>query len=121
MIVGFFLEGSPKGILKTNDATSGEKKNKKKMQLRAIKNIAKGEEITMCYLFKTESVLTSGEMKKVLQDIFKFDCTCDVCKGKISDKGDLRRLLVASTLLKIFVRRRVFIISSKMTGRRRCS
>lgn len=83
---------SAKGVLETKE-TGG--KNKKKMELRAIKSIVKGEEITICYLDKTESALTPAEMKTVLQDIFEFDCQCDVCTGKICDQDDLRLLLDA--------------------------
>lgn len=75
---------SAKGILEPKE-TGG--KNKKKMELRAIKSIAKGDEITICYLDKTESVLTPEEKKTALQDIFEFDCQCDVCTGKISHHG----------------------------------
>ena len=49
-------------------------------EVRAIKDILKGEEVTQCY---TRGLMTSSQMKTKLQEAFRFDCKCGVCSGSI--------------------------------------
>jgi len=49
-------------------------------EIRAIKDILKGEEVTQCY---TRGLMTSSQMKAMLQEVFRFDCKCGVCTGSI--------------------------------------
>jgi len=50
------------------------------IEIRAIKDILKGEEVTHCY---TRGFMTSSQMKTKLQEDFHFDCKCGVCSGSI--------------------------------------
>ena len=50
------------------------------IEIRAIKDILKGEEVTQCY---TRGLMTSSQMKTKLQEAFRFDCKCGVCSGSI--------------------------------------
>ena len=56
-------------------------KPRKKLEVRAIKNIRKGEEITLCYLEYDQNLGSKHQMKKHLKREFKFDCKCSVCTG----------------------------------------
>ena len=55
------------------------------VELRAIKNIAKGEEITNCYF---SDVMMFGSIpskrKTAIKKILKFDCKCPVRLGQVS-------------------------------------
>jgi len=50
------------------------------LEVRALKDILKGEEVTHCY---TRGLMTSSQMKTKLQEAFHFDCKCGVCSGSI--------------------------------------
>ena len=50
------------------------------LEVRALKDILKGEEVTQCY---TRGLMTSSQMKTKLQEDFHFDCKCGVCSGSI--------------------------------------
>ena len=63
------------------------KEPKLRMEVRAIKDISKGEEVTICYLPALPSVQYQAVMNKTLQDNYNFDCECDVCTGKDPDAG----------------------------------
>jgi len=59
------------------------------LEVRAVKDISKGEEVTYCYI--TEVNFTSQiEMKKYLTESFGFDCNCPVCSGKVSNQDEIR-------------------------------
>ena len=58
------------------------------LEVRAIKNISKGEEVTSCH---TEGILTSFQMKTKLQKNFGFDCKCGVCAGVIPNQDRIIR------------------------------
>ena len=48
-------------------------------ELRAIKDISKGEEVTYCFLSPFESVKNKSQRRIMLEDTFGFDCRCCVC------------------------------------------
>ncbi len=64
-------------------------------ELRAIKDISKGEEITICYY---NDVKKYGSMLRKRKTNFKkfqgFDCKCPVCLGQIScQEKNLKKLI----------------------------
>ena len=60
------------------------------LEVKAIKDIRKGEEVTFCYT-KEGGLMTSSQMKTNLQEDFGFDCKCGVCAGVIPDQDRLIR------------------------------
>ena len=71
-----------------------------KTEIRAIKDIPRGEEITICY-FKSESFkkLDSGTpgRKKGIKEICGFDCNCCVCSGQVPDQQDVMKEILDLT------------------------
>ena len=62
---------------------------KVKFELRAIKDICKGEEITIFYLHFNFGILPKLMRQTKLKDKFGFDCKCSVCCGKADDQDEL--------------------------------
>ena len=64
-------------------------------ELRAIRNICKGEEITFCYVsnFK-EFGFNSRKRAAVLKKAVGFDCKCPVCLGKVPGQDKLMKKLI---------------------------
>ena len=62
-------------------------------ELRAIKDISKGEEVTYCFLSPFKSVKTKSQRRIMLRDIFGFDCRCCVCTGEVPDQEEILRSL----------------------------
>ena len=67
------------------------------VEIRAIKDISRGEEITKCYIpqvpaFKTLGV-NSRERMKTIKEKYSFDCKCEVCTGNVPDQEDIMREL----------------------------
>ena len=58
----------------------------KEVNVRAIKDIKKGEEITHCYM---KGMLTKSQMKTKLQTLFGFDCKCPVCSGAVPNQDGI--------------------------------
>ena len=58
----------------------------KEVNVRAIKDIKKGEEITHCYM---KGMMTKSEMKTKLQTLFGFDCKCPVCSGGVPNQDGI--------------------------------
>ena len=71
-------------------------------EVRAIKDISKGEEVTVFYEgeleYGTLSYQVYGcnkrERKMAIQKQFGFDCKCDVCSGKVSEQEDIIKELL---------------------------
>ena len=68
-------------------------------EVRAIKDISKGEEVTVFYQVGQEySYQAYGcntkERKLAIQKHFGFDCKCDVCSGKVSEQEDIIKELL---------------------------
>ena len=61
----------------------------KSIELRAIKNISKGEEVSHCYLHMFDSVMNKYERRKILRDVNGFDCRCTVCTGEVPDQEEI--------------------------------
>ena len=55
------------------------------LEVRAIKDISKGEEVTPCYEIESK-LMTSSQMKAKLKEGFSFDCKCGVCVGVIPNQ-----------------------------------
>uniref|UniRef100_A0A8C5HAF9 [histone H3]-lysine(4) N-trimethyltransferase n=1 Tax=Gouania willdenowi TaxID=441366 RepID=A0A8C5HAF9_GOUWI len=53
-----------------------------RIELRALRTIAEGEELTVSYV---DYLNTSAERQKKLKEHFHFDCTCDHCTKHIND------------------------------------
>ena len=69
-------------------------------QIRAIKDISKGEEVTVFY-FKHQEDRSYKELgvnavqrKKAIRNFFQFECICCVCSGNVPDQGDIIKELL---------------------------
>ena len=81
-ILSFFLINRTYSELKCRwESRSLLSRPKKELELRAIKNIRKGEEINLCYLGHDQNLGSKHQMKQNLQKKFDFDCKCSVCIG----------------------------------------
>ena len=68
------------------------KEPKLRMEVRAIKDISRGEEVTICYLSAdSQCMQPQSLMKQTLLREYEFDCECDVCLGKIPDQDAIKR------------------------------
>ena len=66
-------------------------------ELRAIKDISKGEEVTSCFLSPFESVKNKYKRRMMLRDTFGFDCSCVVCTGEVPDQEEIIQSIDQST------------------------
>jgi len=67
----------------------------KEVEVRAIKDIAKGEEITTFYLTSPISSLDSkDELRATIKKGFGFDCLCAVCSGEKPHQDDIKEKLL---------------------------
>ena len=80
------------------NATEGQTINfdeSKEIEVRAIKDIAKGEEITIFYFTSAiESLKKKDELRANIKKGFGFDCLCAVCYGQIPDQDDIKEKLL---------------------------
>jgi len=59
-------------------------------EIRAIKDISKGEEITYSILGDVNSICCSMQRRKMsMKNNHDFDCNCDVCSGLIMDQENM--------------------------------
>ncbi len=58
----------------------------KEVNVRATKDIKKGEEVTYCVM---KGMMTKSQMKTKLKTSFGFDCKCPVCSGEIPDQDKI--------------------------------
>jgi len=66
-----------------------------RIELRAIKDITKEEEVTICY--PTENMVMPclhAEMRKTILEDFGFDCKCLVCSGELPNQDDIMRKIL---------------------------
>ena len=84
------------------------------LEVRAIKDISKGEEVTPCYEIESK-LMTSSQMKAKLQEDFHFDCKCGVCAGIIPDQD--RLIQEISSKIANLDSQPVSIYRKKMKGR----
>jgi len=65
------------------------------VELRAIKNISKGEEITVCYFFDVKKF---GSIPRKRKTAFKkdqgFNCKCPICLGQVQDQEKTLKKLI---------------------------
>lgn len=52
------------------------------MELRALRNISKGEELTFSYV---DPLNLSADRQKQLKERFHFDCSCERCSQHLGD------------------------------------
>ncbi len=71
------------------DESKEEKKVEETYELRAIKDIPKGEEISIFYLKYYYGAIPSLLRQSKIMDIYGFDCKCNVCCGNVDDQYDL--------------------------------
>ena len=69
------------------------------IEVRAIKDILRGEEITMFYGSDDDFTYkqfgcNAKERKKVLRETLGFDCVCSVCIGDVPDQEDILKELL---------------------------
>ena len=59
-------------------------------ELRAIKDISKGEEINTCYVNSIKRFGNGAQKRKmgILQEL-TFDCACSVCSGQVADQREI--------------------------------
>jgi len=60
-----------------------------KVEIRAIKDISKGEEVTHSIITNT-NFTSQVEMKESLLRKYRLDCNCPVCSGEISNQDEIR-------------------------------
>ena len=59
-------------------------------ELRAIKDISRGEEITICYVDNIRRFgIGSDQRKAGIWRELTFNCVCSVCSGQVSDQEDI--------------------------------
>ena len=71
----------------------------KKMEVRAIKDISKGEEVTVFYkCLPGRTYVAMGwkvkERKKVIKEYMQFDCKCCVCSGNVPGQEEITKQLL---------------------------
>ena len=76
---------------------------KVRTELRAVKDICRGEEITICYLDVGDSRETKSDRKNIIREEFAFVCKCKVCSGEIRPNQDdiLKRILYLRRSLRV--------------------
>ena len=78
----------------TDDMTTDYNETKE-MEVRAIKDIAKGEEITIFYFTSSiEGLDMKKELRSKIKKGFGFDCLCAVCSGEKPDQDEIKAKLV---------------------------
>ena len=61
-----------------------------KDEVRAIKDISRGDEVTMCYMNnRFNSGFNRQQRREKLKASFGFDCRCSVCSGDTADQEDI--------------------------------
>ena len=66
-----------------------------RMEVRAIRNISKGEEVTTFYIMTGTTVnMMRSEIRERLKRDFGFDCKCPICKGEIPDQDNIKRKIL---------------------------
>ena len=69
--------------------------NKRSMEVRAIRNISKGEEVTTFYIMTGTTVnMMRSEIRATLKKDFFFDCKCSICVGEVPDQDDVKRKIL---------------------------
>ena len=63
-------------------------------ELRAIKDISRGEEINTCYISNIKRFGIGSQRRKagIMQEL-DFDCVCSVCSGQVADQKDIMKRL----------------------------
>merc|ERR1712083_470166 len=63
-------------------------------ELRAIQDIARGEEINTCYVNNIKRFGSGLQQRKagILEEL-TFDCACSVCTGQVADQEEILRRL----------------------------
>ena len=69
--------------------SENQKKAETKYELRAIKDISKGEEITIFYLQYIYGLTFKNTRLSMLKDYFGFDCKCNICCGNDDDQENI--------------------------------
>ena len=78
-------------------------------ELRAVRDISKGEEITIFYLVKVKSLFLNQQDRQIyLKKLFGFNCKCSVCCGDIDDQDSIiekmEKIFVSPDLEVLFFR-----------------
>ena len=68
---------------------SKDQENVVEHELRAIKDISKGEEITIFYLNHVKSIGIKQLRREYLKEKFGFQCKCCVCCGQVDDQDHI--------------------------------
>ena len=93
---------------------SEDQENVFEHELRAIKDISKGEEITIFYLHCSKSIMTKDMKQRQLKEKFGFHCKCSVCCGQVDDQDS-----IIEKIVKIFDYKIVDILLSTSSSDRR--
>ena len=63
-------------------------------ELRAIKDISRGEEINTCYVSNIKRFGSGTQKRKAgIMEELTFDCVCSVCSGKVADQDEIMKRL----------------------------
>ena len=63
-------------------------------ELRAIKDISRGEEINTCYISNIKRFGVGLQRRKAgIKQEMDFDCACSVCSGQVADQKDIMKRL----------------------------
>lgn len=69
--------------------------NGQSMEVRAIRNISTGEEVTTFYIMNGTTVnMMRSEIRATLKRDFFFDCKCSICVGEVPDQDDVKRKIL---------------------------
>ena len=79
------------GDLRSEDETEDQVRP---CELRAIKDIQRGEEINICYIHNIKSFGNDTQKrKKGIMEELTFDCACPVCSGQVADQDEIMKRL----------------------------
>jgi len=69
--------------------------SRQRIEVRATRNISKGEEVTTFYIMNPTTVnMLRPEIRAMLKRVFGFDCKCPICTGEIPDQDDIKRKIL---------------------------
>ena len=71
-------------------------------ELRAIKDISKGEEITIFYYLDVKKYSVLRKWKAAIRKFYRFDCKCPMCLGKVAfPEKTLKKLIEQNNKLNL--------------------
>ena len=69
--------------------TNPREPEKSRIELRAIKDISKNEEVTIFYPIEIFLPWLHADMRQMIHEDYGFDCKCPVCSGEVPNQDDI--------------------------------